>query len=275
MQVQRGPRELWFSFIAILAITVVYIFMVTWLNAIPKASDFFGHSIGILGFLLMLMTETLYSLRKRRRSARWGAMSQWLDFHIFTGLVGPYLVLLHSSWKFNGLAGIVLLMTLIIVASGFVGRYIYTAIPRTREGVEIEAQVLEIEIGKIDSQLQDWLSIQRDESIRKLAQRFTAQSAVTGVGYGLVVARGISERGHRLGWWLEKRRLSPKVRAQLDQMSRLLRQKRTLQRQVASLAMARRLMALWHAVHVPLGLALFILAFIHILAAIYYATLLR
>jgi hypothetical protein len=34
-------------------------------------------------------------------------------------------------------------------------------------------------------------------------------------------------------------------------------------------------MALWHTLHVPIGLALFTAAFIHIVAAIYYATLLR
>jgi len=36
-----------------------------------------------------------------------------------------------------------------------------------------------------------------------------------------------------------------------------------------------RLLALWHSVHIPLGLTLFTAAFIHIGAAIYYATLLR
>ena len=97
MQYQRSNRELWLSFIAIICITIIYIFALTWLNGIPPASEFFGHSIGIIGFVLMLMTETLYSLRKRSHSARWGRMSNWLDFHIFTGLVGPYLVLLHTS----------------------------------------------------------------------------------------------------------------------------------------------------------------------------------
>jgi hypothetical protein len=99
--------------------------------------DLFGHGIGIIGFFLMLMTETLYTLRKRSRSTRWGRMSTWLQFHIFTGLVGPYMVLLHSSWKFNGLAGMVLLLTVIIVASGFLGRYIYTSVPRNVDGIEI------------------------------------------------------------------------------------------------------------------------------------------
>ena len=90
---QQSSRELWLSFIAIIFITLLYLFVVIMFGAIPGASDLFGHSIGIIGFILMLMTETLYTLRKRSRSAKWGRMSSWLQFHIFTGLVGPYMVL--------------------------------------------------------------------------------------------------------------------------------------------------------------------------------------
>ena len=125
----RGNRELWFAFLAMILITALYALVVTTTREIPPAGELFGHGMGIFGFILMLSTETLYSLRKRSRTVRWGKMSIWLQFHIFTGLVGPYMVLLHTSWKFNGLAGATTLLTMIIVVSGFIGRYIYTRIP--------------------------------------------------------------------------------------------------------------------------------------------------
>ena len=131
---RQSNRELWLALLAMLLISLIYGFVVLAWRRVPPASDFFGHMIGVLGFILMLMTETLFSLRKRSRSARWGRMSNWLNFHIFTGIVGPFMVLLHTSWKFNGLAGAVTLMTLIVVASGFIGRFIYTSIPRTVDG---------------------------------------------------------------------------------------------------------------------------------------------
>lgn len=181
----RG-KELWYAFFAALMITAVYFIVMLLTRQIPRASGFFGHTLGIFGFLLMLMTETLYSLRKRSHSARWGRMKDWLEFHIFTGLVGPYMVLLHTSWKFNGLAGVVTLFTVIIVISGFVGRYIYTRVPRTLDGVELSGTVPE-------------------EVLRR----------------------------------------------------------------------TRQLMALWHTIHIPIGIALFVSAFIHIGAALYYATFLK
>jgi hypothetical protein len=156
----RNTRELWVAFVAIILISIIYLFAVIMLGGIPAASDFFGHTLGIVGFLLMLMTETLYTLRKRSRSARWGRVSSWLQFHIITGLVGPYMVLLHSSWKFNGLAGIVMLMTGVVVISGFIGRYIYTAIPRTADGMEMESGELQRRINGLEVEINRWMGQQ-------------------------------------------------------------------------------------------------------------------
>ncbi|HUE97813.1 MAG TPA: hypothetical protein VMN99_01085, partial [Anaerolineales bacterium] len=107
----RGNRELWFAFLAMIISTGLYGLVIVLTREIPPASELFGHGLGIIGFTFMLMTETLYSLRKRSRSVKWGRMSTWLQFHIFTGLVGPYMVLLHTSWKFNGIAGVATLFT--------------------------------------------------------------------------------------------------------------------------------------------------------------------
>lgn len=182
-------KELWYALIAAIIIAGLYVFMVNWYKSIPAAAGFFGHMIGVIGFLLMLMTETLYSLRKRSRKGRWGSMKSWLQFHIFTGLVGPFMVLLHTSWKFHGLAGITTLLTITIVISGFIGRYIYTRIPRALDGIELTST--------------------------------------------------------------------------------------TAQAQAAVLARTRRMLSIWHAIHIPIGMALFIAAFIHIGVALTYATLLR
>lgn len=226
------PRELAVAFGAIVAITAFY---VTWVTAlgIPAASGLIGHSLGIIGFVLMLMTETLYSLRKRAMRRPWGTMRSWLRFHIVTGIVGPYLVVLHAAWTFDGLAGWLTVMTVVVAGSGFLGRYIYTAVPRTADGAIVEAQVLQ-------SQLED-------------ARREAALA--TGVSSSAIGTRG------RIG------RATDAGRAQ--------RRLRELERQVSALRWARRMLATWHTIHIPLGMVLFVLGFAHIAAAIHYATLLR
>lgn len=224
-------KELWYAILCILLIGGFYGLVTLWYREVPAASGFFGHMIGILGFILMIMTELLYSLRKRSRTARWGKMSDWLAFHIFTGLVGPFMVLLHSSWKFQGLAGAVMLMTAVIVVSGFIGRYIYTAVPRTVDGAEIQEALLEQNLAEMDMELKR-METYRDSGSTK----------------------------------------EQEIRQQVKVMKK---EREKLQRQIGSLAKTRRRLAIWHAVHIPLGMALFTAAFIHIGAALYYATFLH
>ncbi len=267
-------RELFWALLAIILITIAYLFVITATGAIPAAQGLFGHAIGILGFIMMAMTETLYTIRKRQRSGGWGKMDDWLQFHIFTGLVGPYLVLLHTSWKFNGLAGLLAVFTLIIVASGFVGRYIYTMIPRNLEGVEVEADELIRQIQQIEVQLQSFSELGQEANrilLSPLSVSITPPVAGSERSLAPLYANG---KFHR-DWDSEKKRLGPGARQQIKQLEKLLKHQSTLQRQVNSLAKMRRLLALWHTIHVPLGVVLFAMAFVHIVAAIYYATLLR
>ena len=258
---KQSNRELWYAFSAAIIIGFIYIAVVILGQKIPPSREFIGHAFGIIGFLLMLMTEILYTLRKRSRYARWGRMSSWLQFHIFTGLIGPYLVLLHSSWKFNGLAGWVTLLTLVVVASGFVGRYIYTSVPRTADGVEMEADSITEEITRTQNEIEGWLS-SRPHFSRILANRI----AESGGSDSIV---------QRIAWGIEMNRVAPEMRQQAQSLMRMARRRRLLHRQLASLVLARRLLAIWHAVHIPIGLALFTAAFIHIAAALYYATFLK
>ena len=198
-------------------------------TGVPAAGGLLGHLLGIVGFTMMLLTETLYSLRKRAMRRPRGTMRAWLQVHIFTGIVGPYLVILHSAWSFNGLAGGLTVMTGVVVASGFVGRYIYTAVPRTADGVVVEAQDLQLQLDAVRLEV----------------------AAVSGAGVavpGTAEGRRARSAGRRL---------------------------RELERQMAALRWARRVLATWHAVHIPLGMALFVMAAAHIGAALYYATLLR
>ena len=118
--------ELAIALVAIVAVTALYGVAYSQASAFPTASSLVGHGIGIVGFILMLMTATLYSLRKLRTDARWGSTAGWLKFHMVTGLVGPYMVLLHTAMKFNGFAGLTMLLTVVVVISGVVGRYLYT-----------------------------------------------------------------------------------------------------------------------------------------------------
>jgi len=60
------------------------------------------------------------------------SMRTILALHIYAGVVGPILVVLHTGHKFESTLGIVLTaLTLIVVVSGFVGRYLLSHLSRS------------------------------------------------------------------------------------------------------------------------------------------------
>jgi hypothetical protein len=139
----RRYQELWYALVAIAATTALYVLAYRQAGTFPSASGLVGHGIGIVGFILMAMTATLYTIRKLATDASWGSMAGWLRFHMVTGVVGPYMVLLHTAMRFQGLAGVAMLLTVVVVISGLVGRYIYTTVPRVVEGAEPDVSTLD------------------------------------------------------------------------------------------------------------------------------------
>lgn len=103
-----------------------------------KPSGVWGHGIGIIGSLCMIIGVAAYMLRKRVRSfARYGLVKHWLEFHIFLCTVGPILVLYHTSFKFGGIVAVSFWSMVAVFLSGIIGRFIYIQIPRTIEGREL------------------------------------------------------------------------------------------------------------------------------------------
>jgi hypothetical protein len=259
--------ELILALLAIAGITAAYMGLAQ--DGVPQPSSFWGHSLGIVGFLMMLSTETLYSLRKRIPGFHLGRMSLWLQAHIFTGLVGAYLVILHSALKFNGLAGVLTLLTVVAVVSGIIGRYIYTAVPRTLDGLEVAFADLEERLARADRQLQKL----GGERLRQAA--LLAATPVSRTGWFIVLARPFLRSRQQRRWRHLLQKLDDTSRAQAEQLHTVLADRQRLQMQVDSWDATRRLLALWHMFHVPLSGALFALAFIHIVAALYYGTLMK
>ncbi|MBI5810785.1 MAG: hypothetical protein HZB21_06330, partial [Deltaproteobacteria bacterium] len=61
------------------------------------------HPLGWTGSAMMVVMM-LYTLRKKVAALRFlGSMRHWLSAHMFLGIMGPLLVTLHTTFKFNGL----------------------------------------------------------------------------------------------------------------------------------------------------------------------------
>jgi hypothetical protein len=113
---------------------LVVLLLLLWLGFLVHRSPRFAGSawggvLGVSGAALMLL-PLAYSLVKRvkwvkERIGRWVTMRTLLSWHIYAGILGPILALLHTGHKFNSPLGIALTaMMLLVVLSGFIGRYL-------------------------------------------------------------------------------------------------------------------------------------------------------
>jgi len=121
------------------------------------------HPSGRAGLTFAAYATTLfvlnlgYLVRKRLINARsaaarlgpWlGSLRLWMSLHAITGIVGGAVIVLHTAFAPSSALGVLALVALAItVASGIIGRYLYSKVPRSLEGRELE-------IGQVRERLQ-------------------------------------------------------------------------------------------------------------------------
>jgi hypothetical protein len=229
-----------------------------------------GRSLGVAGAVLMFGGTLAYVARKRLRVlANAGSTKAWLEVHIFCGLLGPALVTLHTSFRFNGIVSVAYWSMLGVVASGFIGRYLYVRIPRTLRGVEMDRAAIEARALELRRELADMtVPLRLLLRIEEMERDFLPPEG-TRPGLGSLVFGGHAVRKR-------KRAIEREIRsAGLD--PRLLREalhaeaeRINLLRRAASLDLTRRLFALWHVFHRPFVWVLVAVFVLHVGVAIYF-----
>src|SRR6202166_4796012 len=122
-------------------------------HQILRPSGTIGIKLGMLGVLLFFLIY-LYPLRKRWGwLGRMGNSRHWLDFHVVLGATAPIIIAFHSSFKFGNIAGMAFYSMLMVTLSGFVGRYLYAQIPRSRSAAELTKKEMEENEEKLEKDL--------------------------------------------------------------------------------------------------------------------------
>jgi len=94
---------------------------------------------GLIGAGLMVIAA-IYPIFRRIKFFRWLASNtMWFDFHLMAGTIGPMFVALHSALRLDTWVSAAFWSMVIVVVSGFIGRYLYTQVPELSSGVELEA----------------------------------------------------------------------------------------------------------------------------------------
>lgn len=235
-----------------------------------KPSGAWGHGLGIVGTLMMIIGVGIYMIRKRYRIFfNLGFLKHWLEFHIFLCSVGPVLVLYHTAFKFGGLVSVSFWSMVLVVLSGVVGRFIYLQIPRTIEGRELSVQEL-IEIKerlaiRVRSVLSEDTSTLTEFERISSADRYKTLKLSTALGFLhrdyfdiKRVMRLFNKRIKLIG--IDKNKRKELIKAAKSEL--------TIARRIAFLRTSQKLFHLWHIFHLPFAIAMFVIMVIHVAVTI-------
>ena len=246
------------------------------LHAAFKPSGTMGTRLGIIGVVLYLVLF-LYAARKRINwLSRLGRAGNWIDFHIVCGISAPLLITMHSSFKFGGLAGVSYWIMIAVALSGFVGRYLYSQIPRRLNAAEIthgELETMSTALGR-ELEEQQIVSAREIAGLLELPPRETVNKmpvlTVLGSMLWLDLKRPFLVRRLRVRFLTAAERiwtlngLLPSGHESLEGVISAVRRQTWLRAKVLFLGRVQALFHLWHVVHRPFSYTFAALALIHI-----------
>ena len=230
-----------------------------------KAGGSVGHKLGVVGSSMMVLM-LLYSVRKRVGALRrLGPLGRWLDVHIFLGVFGPLLVVLHSSFKVQGLVALSFWSMVIVASSGVLGRYLYLQIPRTRAGEELALAELEAEDRELSGQLRTRFRL--DEAQLARLDALVAVPARVGLlgGFVRLVTDDLRLRSGLRAFARGCRSVPAPV---FREFERVVRQKAQVHRRILLWDRVHELFHYWHVLHKPFALVMYLFMIVHVAVAL-------
>jgi len=235
-----------------------------------------GVKLGMLGVFMFFLIY-LYPLRKKWGwLGRQGNSRHWLDFHIVLGTTAPIIIAFHSSFKFGNIAGMAFYSMLAVTLSGFVGRYLYSQIPRSLSATELSKREMEDREDRLEKELaeQEATFGFRVEALYVLPTADeVAKSTILGTLFSMlfldfrrpfIASRVRLQRVGLAKWLLSFFGLFATGDPQTERALRVAQRKTALSKRILFLGRTQQVFGLWHVIHRPFSYAFAILALIHI-----------
>lgn len=109
---------------------IIFIPYAAWTVPAPRGGSAIGLAYGIAGTAFIIVCALL-GVRKKVPTWRVGRAETWMRAHLWLGLASFPLILFHSGFRFGGtMSTILMVLFLVIVASGIVGMLLQHYLPR-------------------------------------------------------------------------------------------------------------------------------------------------
>jgi hypothetical protein len=242
--------------------------------------DNVGYYLGLVGGVMMLLLLT-YPLRKYLHGFRnWGPVKHWFSIHMWLGVVGPVLVIAHSTFTLKSTnATVAFICMLFVAASGIIGRFIYVRIHRGLHGEKLNFKELQIKAGfeseqmhsklhfvpQVENRLTEFQTYALAENLgfARSALRLFTLGTRRRIMYAQCAAelkRVMRERAEARQWDHDK------LRRRLGRATRLVHEFLLSVQKLSQFDVYDRLFRFWHVAHVPLVYLLVLSAIAHVVA---------
>src|SRR5206468_7412468 len=132
------PRSgrLWRRIFVVLLVAVVGAYIWYARSEYPHGGSPIGLTYGVLGFLLILLLA-FFGIRKRWYRSQFGTLEQWLQSHIYLGILVLVILVLHTGGRLHDFVAVsALALAAVVVLSGVLGAILYTTVRRMLTEVE-------------------------------------------------------------------------------------------------------------------------------------------
>lgn len=228
-----------------------------------------GYGLGVAGLAMMVLL-LLYSPRKRMRALRKvGPIQRWFHIHMALGILGPTAILFHSNFQLGSLnANVALACMAVVSSSGLVGRFIYT-----RVHFEYMGQVATIEELRDEASHPGRVLAAAARSVPAVGLQVAEfrQAALTPRGSWPGRVAAFLSVGHRARR-TKRRALAAWSSASVGEEPSTRELRRALNTHVGAIRRAaeygayERAFALWHALHLPFCVVMYVAAAVHVVA---------
>ncbi len=240
-----------------------------------------GIKLGLFGVFLFFLIY-LYPLRKRWGwLGRQGNSRHWLDFHVVLGTAAPLIIAFHATFKFGNIAGMAFWSMMAVTISGFVGRYLYSQIPRRVNAAELSMKEMEEREGALRKELasQKLAFGARMEALYALpsSEEVARTSALIALFWMILIdfKRPFQASLVRLqaagfgSWLLAAFGLFATRDVKLEHAIRIARKQAALSKRILFFKRTQQVFLLWHVIHRPFSYAFAVLALLHIGIALF------
>ena len=239
----------------------------------PHGGSTFGVAYGTLAMLLIWLLA-FFGIRKRWYRSRFGTLEQWLQSHIYLGILVLVVALAHTGGRFHDRVAVITFVLLsLVVLSGVAGAILYVTIPRLLTGAERNIDLSPDEISNEVNQLaasMARLASGRSDPFQNIFEELIHESrpgAIAGWRLLILGRRGSDAAGE---WHQELRRVPRDEQEPLRQMLVLSRQRKELLLRLVRQQRYKNILESWLYVHVPVTIALLVFAIVHVVAVFYY-----